>query len=187
MPSFVKKLSGIKMNNKLEAGKPFPTLEAFNEKGEKETIQTTLSGEQWRLLIVYRGKHCPLCTRYLNEFEAYIPRLQAINVHTVAVSGDSLEQYLIHREKLENTYPIYHGLTLEQMKSLGLYISHPRSEQETDHPFAEPGLFIINEHGTLQVVDISNNPFVRPDLENLVKGLEWIRQNDYPIRGTYDY
>lgn len=73
------------------------------------------------------------------------------------------------------------------MKSLGLYISHPRSEQETDHPFAEPGLYVINEHGTLQVVDISNNPFVRPDLENLVSGLEWIRKNDYPIRGTYKY
>jgi hypothetical protein len=39
----------------------------------------------------------------------------------------------------------------------------------------------------VQVVDLSNNPFARPDLEVLVSGLEWIRSpdNNYPIRGTY--
>ena len=73
------------------------------------------------------------------------------------------------------------------MKQLGLYISHPRSAEETDHPFAEPGLFVINDSGTVQVVDISNNPFVRPELEALTSGLAWIRKNTYPIRGTFDY
>ena len=78
------------------------------------------------------------------------------------------------------------GLTLEQMQDLGLYISIPRSEKETDHDFAEPGLFVINSDGQVQVVDISNNPFARPDLEVFVSGLEWIRapENNYPIRGT---
>ena len=56
-----------------------------------------------------------------------------------------------------------------------------------DHNFAEPGLFVVNAAGELQVVDISNNPFARPDLEVLVSGLEWIRnpENNYPIRGTF--
>ena len=73
------------------------------------------------------------------------------------------------------------------MQALGLYISVPRSEQETDHLFPEPGLFVINADGELQVVDISNNPFVRPEIEALVSGLEWIRRpdNNYPIRGTH--
>jgi hypothetical protein len=73
------------------------------------------------------------------------------------------------------------------MQTLGLYISNPRSDQETDHPFAEPGLFVINSDGDVQVVDLSNNPFVRPDLLTLVNGLKWIRNpdNNYPIRGTY--
>ena len=53
--------------------------------------------------------------------------------------------------------------------------------------FAEPGLFIINEKGQLQVIDISNGPFVRPELEVLLAGLGFIRNpdNNYPIRGTY--
>jgi len=53
------------------------------------------------------------------------------------------------------------------MKTLGLYISLPRSEQETDHNFAEPGLFVVNEIGKLHVVDISNNPFCAPRVGGL--------------------
>lgn len=74
------------------------------------------------------------------------------------------------------------------MKTLGVYISIPGSDKETNHHFAEPAMFVVNEHGNLHVVDLSNNPFVRPDLEQLASGLEWIRNpnNHYPIRGTYN-
>lgn len=74
------------------------------------------------------------------------------------------------------------------MQQLGLYISHPRSAQETDHPFAEPGLFVVNEKGQVQVLDISNGPFVRPELGILLSGLGFIRnpENNYPIRGTVE-
>ena len=36
------------------------------------------------------------------------------------------------------------------------------------------------------IAEIANAPFVRPDLEQLVSGLEFIRNpdNNYPIRGT---
>jgi len=64
----------------------------------------------------------------------------------------------------------------------------PRHEQETDHNFAEPGMFIINEAGTLQSVDISNAPSLRPELEIVVHGLTFVRsQETYPIRGTVEY
>ena len=53
---------------------------------------------------------------------------------------------------------------------------------------AFPEITVQAADGAVQVVDISNNPFVRPELESLVSGLEWIRNpdNNYPIRGTYD-
>jgi hypothetical protein len=72
------------------------------------------------------------------------------------------------------------------MQTLGLYISDPRSEKETDHPFAEPEVFVINAEGEIQIIDISNAPFVRPELEALANGLSFIRENDYPIRGTHE-
>ena len=172
---------------KLEAGAEFPSINKSTLDGDSRDLSKPEAGKDWQMLIVYRGRHCPLCTRFLNELAPFKERLAAINIDLVAVSGDSKEQLAEHTSRLEVNFPLFYGLSLEEMKSLGLYISHPRSEQETDHPFAEPGLYVINEQGTLQVVDISNNPFVRPDHENLVSGLEWIRKNDYPIRGTFSY
>ena len=172
---------------KFAAGAEFPSITKFDLDGSSRDLSAPLGNNDWQMLVVYRGRHCPLCTRFLNDLASYKSRLEAINIDLAAVSGDSKEQLEEHSSRLEVNFPLFYGLSIEEMQSLGLYISHPRSEQETDHPFAEPGLYVINQHRTLQVVDISNNPFVRPDLENLVSGLEWIRSNDYPIRGTYPY
>ncbi len=170
---------------KLMAGCDFPQVKVMSLEGGELDISSPGDAYDWRVLIVYRGKHCPLCTKYLNNLEGFKNKLHELNIDLVAVSGDSKQQLETHLQKLTVSFPLYYGLTIEQMKQLGLYISHPRSEQETDHPFPEPGLFVINENGSLQVVDISNNPFARPSIESLVSGLEWIRKNDYPIRGTY--
>jgi len=85
-------------------------------------------------------------------------------------------------------FPPYYDRPFAHLAILGGYIAVPRIEQETDRHFAEPGLCIVNEVGKLHVVDLSNNPFVRPELEQLASGLEWIRnpENNYPIRGTYN-
>ncbi|MDA0149640.1 peroxiredoxin family protein [Vibrio sp. LaRot3] len=174
---------------KLKAGSPFPNLSATLLNGDSVTLGKPREGASWQAVFVYRGKHCPLCTKYLNELEGYIQELADIDVDVLAVSGDAKHQLEQHLEKLNISFPIAFGLTEEQMKTLGLYISIPRSEQETDHNFSEPGLFVINEKGQLHVVDISNNPFVRPELGALVRGLAWIKDpnNHYPIRGTSDY
>ena len=174
--------------NKIHAGAAFPEITVQAADGTTEDIGKPKGDHDWKLVVVYRGKHCPLCTKYLNQLEDYVARLGDIGVDVAAVSGDSKAQLEEHREKLDVSFPLYYGLTIEQMQSLGVYISHPRSPEETDHPFAEPGLYVINSDGAVQVVDISNNPFVRPELESLVSGLEWIRNpdNNYPIRGTYE-
>lgn len=173
---------------KLQAGDRFPGLEVSGDDGVRD-LSKPLGTSDWMMVVVYRGRHCPMCTRYLNRLEGVVAELAEVGVDVAAVSADSRAQLARHREKLDVTFPLFHGLSVAQMKELGLYISDPRSPQETDHPFSEPGLFVINEHGTLQVVDISNNPFVRPALATLVSGLRWIRdpQNDYPIRGTHPY
>jgi len=175
-------------NYKPLAGGIFPniTLPVFG--GGETHLATPDSPFDWRLVVVYRGVHCPLCTRYLNELEKHKKEFNELGVDIVAVSADREALVNQHSKQLEVTFPIAYGLTVEQMTSLGLYISTPRSEQEADHLFAEPGLFVINEKGQIQVVDISNGPFVRPELGVLLSGLAFIRnpENNYPIRGTYE-
>lgn len=174
---------------KLKAGDSFPILTSTLLDGSTVTLGKPQGDATWQAVFVYRGKHCPLCTKYLNELESYRQAFAAAGVDILAVSGDSSNQLQEHLEKLDVSFPVAYGLSEEQMTTLGLYISIPRSEKETDHNFAEPGLFVVNENGELHVVDISNNPFVRPELGALSRGLAWIRDpdNHYPIRGTLDY
>lgn len=128
-----------------------------------------------------------MCTRYLNELESLVPQYHQISIDVMAVSADSAEQLQQHQTQLNVTYPIAYGLTVEQMQQLGVYLSSPRSEKETDHVFSEPAIFVINAEGKVQVLDMSNGPFARPDLSVLLQGLSWIRdpQNHYPIRGIF--
>lgn len=174
--------------SKLKAGGTAPAITVAGLNGGVTDISRPGDSAEWRLVVIYRGRHCPLCTKYLNQLDGYVDRLASIGVDVAAVSGDSLEQLEEHLDRLDVSFPLYYGLSVDQMQTLGLYVSHPRSEQETDHPFAEPGLIVVNGDGNVHVVDLSNNPFVRPELEALVSGLEWIKNpdNNYPIRGTYE-
>lgn len=175
-------------SNKFKAGDKFPAITLPTISGEKIMVGAPQGGADWRMVVVYRGKHCPLCTRYLNELEKLKTEYLQLGVDIVAVSADNINQATAHMEELTISYPLAYGLTIEHMQQLGLYISNPHSAQETDHIFAEPGLFVINDQGEVQVVDISNGPFVRPELAILLSGLGFIRNpaNNYPIRGTYE-
>lgn len=172
---------------KLHAGAEFQPLEVFDGNDAVVDISKPTGDADWQMVVVYRGRHCPLCTGFLNDLAGFRQRLLDVGIDIAAVSADSREQMEEHLSRLDVNFPCYHGLTLEQMQDLGLYVSLPRSAEETDHNFPEPGLFVINSDGKAQVIDISNNPFARPDLEVFVSGLEWIRapENNYPIRGTY--
>ncbi|TMO77784.1 thioredoxin peroxidase [Pseudoalteromonas sp. S3776] len=144
-----------------------------------------VSDKPWKMIVVYRGQHCPKCTEQLNELATMHDDFASAGVEVVAVSGDSEEQLKKHLEKIDVNYPLYYNLTMEQMTDLGLYISEPRSDAETDHPFAEPCIIVLNEDNQVQMLDKSNSPFVRPSLKQLLGGIKFSRENDYPIRGTF--
>ncbi|CAN6960684.1 Thioredoxin peroxidase [Psychrobacter okhotskensis] len=174
-----------KDTQKLRAGSQFPDIQVPMLDGEMKTLGKPENGHDWKLVVVYRGKHCPICTKYLNQLETVKSSFADAGVDIIAVSGDSKQQLEAHLEELDISFPIAYSLTVEQMNTLGLYISDPRSEKETDHPFAEPGVFVINAKEEIQIIDISNAPFARPELEALANGLSFVRKNDYPIRGTH--
>ncbi|WP_199609108.1 redoxin domain-containing protein [Flocculibacter collagenilyticus] len=127
--------------NKLHAGADFPEIEAKLLNGDIKNLPQPEHGLDWKMIVVYRGQHCPLCTRYLNQLQDVKQKLAETGVDLIAISGDSKEQLESHLARLDTNFPIAYGLTIKQMKMLGLYISDPRSPKETDHPFPEPGLF----------------------------------------------
>lgn len=166
---------------KLAAGADFPAISVPRLGGGEVSPAT---GEGWRLLVVYRGKHCPLCKPYLVTLNALIDEFAAAGVSVAAISADPEEKAAADLAEHGWRFPLGYGLSIEQMQQLGLYISHPRSPQETDRPFAEPGLFLINPAGQAQIIDISNAPFARPDLASIARAARRIQDMNYPIRGT---
>ncbi|WP_026756226.1 peroxiredoxin-like family protein [Sediminimonas qiaohouensis] len=173
------------MNRKLESGQLFPNIPVARLGSGELVLGQPRAGHDWQLVVVYRGKHCPLCRKYLSTLENLQGKFHDIGIDVVVVSGDPEEKARDFAQELGLSMPVGYGLSIAQMQELGLYVSHPRSPEETDRPFPEPGTFVINADGALQLVDISNAPFARPDLEGLAGGLAFIRSKNYPIRGTY--
>ncbi|WP_137176919.1 redoxin domain-containing protein [Roseomonas sp. AR75] len=166
---------------KLAAGSRFPEIRA-PRLGGGEIAPGAM--QVWRLLVVYRGKHCPLCKPYLTSLDKLLDEFAEAGVQVMAISADPAEKAEADRAEFGWRFPIGHDLSVPQMRELGLYVSSPRSAQETDRPFAEPGLFLINPDSLLQVVDISNAPWARPDLAAILRGVRRIQEVGYPIRGT---
>ncbi len=165
---------------KMAAGEKFPVMGWNAVSGDRVDPAT---GSGWRVLIVYRGKHCPLCKTYLNTLDEMLEEFHAANIAVSTVSADGKEKAEAEVAECGWKFPVGYDLSVDQMRQLGLYVSDPRSPQETDRPFAEPALFVINPDGNTQIIDISNAPFARPDLKSLLKGLQFVIGKGYPIRG----
>lgn len=159
----------------------FPSITWPTVQGGKIDIA---GDEGWRMLVVYRGKHCPLCKRYFKTLNGLLGEFKDAGVNVSAVSADPKEKAEADVESGGWQMPVGYGLTVEEMRRLGLYISEPRSPQETDRPFSEPGIFVVNPKGQVQIIDISNAPFSRPDLQALLSGIKFVMEKDYPVRGT---
>lgn len=171
---------------KLSSGGRLPELTLPLVSGGEVTLGHPQKKGNWQVVFVYRGLHCPICKTYLKKLETLKEKFPAVGAEMVAVSGDPEHKDRKMIEETGATFPVAYGMSIEQMKELGLYISLPRSKEETDQPFPEPGMFAVNPEGQVQLIDMSNTPFNRSDPEELIDTLKWIQENDYPIRGTYE-
>jgi peroxiredoxin len=165
---------------KLGAGAPFPQI-TWPRVGGGLVEPSNHTG--WLLLVVYRGKHCPLCKRYLKTLNDLMGEFEEAQIAVAAISADPLEKAQADVEEHGWRFPVGYDLTPPQMRELGLYISDPRSPDETDRQFSEPGVFVVNGEKRAQIIDISNAPFARPDLRSLLDGVKFVKARDYPIRG----
>lgn len=161
--------------------KSFPVISLSSVAGGEITIGG--ARDRWSMLIVYRGKHCPRCKKYLNKLDKMLDNWHELLDVTV-VSADPIEKAKADVEEFGWRFDLCYGLTEDQMRTLGLYITDPLSPEETDRRFSEPGMFALRPDGTLMLVDISNGPAARPDLEELLDGMRFNIENGRPARGT---
>ncbi|WP_341937411.1 peroxiredoxin-like family protein [Marinimicrobium sp. C2-29] len=170
------------MSIQAKIDKSFPTISLQTLSGKSLALGEPRQG-QWRLLVVYRGLHCPICKKYLGRINDMKADFDKLNVQIVAVSTDPEEKATKLASELDLDFEVAYGLGIDQARDLGMYISNPMDSTETDRPFAEPGLFFIRPDGRLHFCEISSVPFCRPDLEMIKMGVSTIQEKDYPPRG----
>src|SRR5712692_4849692 len=121
------------IHNSLAAGSDIPKI-AVSKVGGGE-IQFG-SAQGWQLLVIYRGKHCPICRTYLKTLNALLDQFTEIGVEVAAISADTAETEAKEEGWL---FPVGHSLTLDQMRALGLYVSEPRLGSRNRSPVSGAG------------------------------------------------
>ena len=137
------------------------------------------------MLVFYRGKHCPICKKYLEELGSKLDSFTKLGVSPFAISMDSRERAMVaHEEWDPHDLPLAFGLSEDQAREWGLFISEKRPDSDEPERFSEPGIFLIKPDGTLFFEEVQSGPFARPLLDELRSAIEFVLENDYPSRGT---
>lgn len=140
--------------------------------------------KHFTMIVVYRGIHCPVCKIYLGKLNALTDMAAEAGVGVVVASMDPEDRAAQAKADwgLDNLDVAY-GMTKEDVANWGLYYSTAFKDAENDQ-FAEPGLFWVRPDGRLYLIDISNMPWSRPDVEFLLSKVQFAMDNNYPARGT---
>ncbi len=159
---------------------------------------TTTDGGTWRLadqtpenfslVVMYRGLHCPICSRYLKDLDNKLGDFAEVGVETIALSSDVEERAVQAKAdwQLDNL-TVGYGLSLESAREWGLYISagigKTSSGFEEPALFSEPGLFLVRPDGTIYFGSVQTMPFARPAFAEILGATKFVLDRGYPARG----
>ncbi|MBY4894592.1 AhpC/TSA family protein [Rhodobacteraceae bacterium N5(2021)] len=148
------------------------------------------SSPRGTVVCFYRGLHCPLCAKYLTEFESLVSEFTARGVGSIAISSDGAERGAKMKENIgAKNLRFAYDMSLAKAREWGLYISTSRGKTsigiEEPALFAEPGLFLINPDNTLYYMSVQTMPFVRPHFRELLGAVDFAIEKSYPARGEY--
>ena len=139
--------------------------------------------EHFTLIVFYRGLHCPICKKYLQQLAGLLPEFEKLGVNVLAVSRDSEKRARLSRQKWDiPQLTLGYGLDQATAKAWGLYLSKGVKEGEPE-VFSEPGLFLIDSSNAVYYAAINSNPWGRPYLPSFVKAVDYIVKTGYPARG----
>ncbi|MGD9868683.1 MAG: peroxiredoxin-like family protein [Hyphomicrobiales bacterium] len=173
--------------DRLFPGQPVPAL----------TVPTVAAG-QWTLaeqtprnftmIVVYRGLHCSICSRYLADLDKKLPAFAERGVEVIAMSADP-------RDRAERACKdwnlaelnIGYEMPPQKAREWGLYLSARRYKPITgieELPlFIEPGLFLVRPDKTLYWACVQTMPFARPGFDDVLRALDLVNEKNYPPRG----
>ncbi|MBW0145563.1 redoxin domain-containing protein [Sphingomicrobium clamense] len=137
------------------------------------------------ILAIYRGVHCPLCKKWLEQLDGLVDQYAERGINVTAMSMDEEARARLSQKdwNIDNV-PLAYGMSEELARSLGCYISTKREGSKEPDRFCEPGLLLVHPDQTLYAGVWQTMPFTRPDWETLMGALDFVRDKDYPPRGA---
>ena len=172
------------MTHKLTPDTPAPALSLPLVDGGQWALNDP-PPETFTMVVFYRGLHCPVCRAYLERLNGLATGFQAQGFEVLVASMDRAEDaaQTVRGWDIGNLRVAY-GLDEATARVWGLWLTAAIKPSEAEI-FCEPGLFWVRPDGRLYLMDISNMPWPRPDLELLLAKAAFVRESGYPARGTY--
>ena len=171
----------------LYPGRPVPELEVETVDNGRWRLADR-NPQHFTLLVFYRGLHCPICARYLPDLANRLDAFDERGTEVIAVSTDGRDRAERTAEEWKiDGVPLGYGLDIGAARAWGLFISSGRGPSSTgvEEPelFSEPGLFLVRPDRTLYFSSIQTVPFARPSFAEVLAGLDFVLEHDYPPRG----
>jgi len=133
---------------------------------------------------------CPFCRGTIKGLKGEFQKLVEAHIDVVIASADLLDaaKKLVAENDGSLPFPVGYGLTVDQLKTIGTYISSPTHYIEQKHQFSEPAWFLLTPEGKIKYLDYGSAPFTgRPVVDNLIAGHNFSekRKLEVPEFGGY--
>ncbi len=174
------------MNDRLLPGMKVPPLKVpLVGGGEFDLHQTAI--DNFFVLDVYRGLHCPRCHRHLLDMNSKIGHLKRRGAGALAVSMDTAERAGEAKQRWGlAALDVGYRLGIDDVIAWNLFASTPISDSEPATPFTEPAAFLIAPDYTLHSAIYGTSPFNRFSYAEMLEAIDMIIARNYPARGTFD-
>jgi peroxiredoxin len=128
-------------------------------------------GDQWGILLIYRGSWCGYCRRQLADFQSHLAALENLHATVVAASVDSLADAGELAAKLQLTYSVCYGLEpLGIATSLGCFY-------EAGDRFLQKCAFLLRPGGEIARSVYSSGPVGALTAADCLYSLEFFQKN----------
>jgi peroxiredoxin len=174
----------------LQPGDKAPDFSGYDQNGTRVQSKKILESGPM-VLFFYRGKWCPVCSKYLNNYQDSLNILKDMGVNVVAITPESIENVeqtvKLHnlgftviydcQEQIMKDYDLMFNVTKEYqdliLKDLTIDIAKNNGRDAARLPV--PATYIINRQGIIVAVqfdpDYNNRATVKWMIQNLASAL----------------
>jgi peroxiredoxin len=174
----------------LKVGDKAPAFSGYDQTGARVQSGKILESGPM-VLFFYRGKWCPVCSKYLNNYQDSLNILTGMGVNVVAITPESIENVeqtvKLHnlafkviydcQEQIMKDFDVFFNVTGEYQGKVKQYLSIDIAQnngRDAAH-LPVPATYIINRQGIIVAVqfdpDYNNRASVKWMIQNLASAL----------------